>query len=121
MVVTSGFSEISYEPRQLAISFSYGWCVFATLFETVAGPLIMMHVHVDCSWNATYESLLGSTKIFAQPIPLGVRSRAKLHTVSLFRTYLPQNNIFTCLCSVLQWQEMVDFLVDGWEQEGLYD
>jgi hypothetical protein len=81
----------------------------------------MMHVHVDCSWNATYESLLGSTKIFAQPIPLGVRSRAKLHTVSLFRIYLPQNNIFTCLCSVLQWQEMVDFLVDGWEQEGLYD
>uniref|UniRef100_A0ACD5ZPM2 Uncharacterized protein n=1 Tax=Avena sativa TaxID=4498 RepID=A0ACD5ZPM2_AVESA len=39
-------------------------------------------------WNATYESLLGSTKAFAQPIPLG---------------------------------EMVDFLVDGWEQEGLYD
>lgn len=40
------------------------------------------------SWNATYESLLGSTKPFPQAIPLG---------------------------------EMVDFLVDGWEQEGLYD
>ncbi|XAR67774.1 hypothetical protein NMG60_11002669 [Bertholletia excelsa] len=40
------------------------------------------------SWNATYESLLGSNKRFAQPIPLG---------------------------------EMVDFLVDIWEQEGLYD
>ncbi|KAL6888302.1 hypothetical protein ACP4OV_009328 [Aristida adscensionis] len=40
------------------------------------------------SWNATYESLLGSTKPFAQPIPLG---------------------------------EMVDFLVNSWEQEGLYD
>ncbi|KAL6604479.1 hypothetical protein ACP70R_042906 [Stipagrostis hirtigluma subsp. patula] len=39
-------------------------------------------------WNATYESLLGSTKPFAQPIPLG---------------------------------EMVDFLVNSWEQEGLYD
>nr|CAB3504422.1 unnamed protein product [Digitaria exilis] len=40
------------------------------------------------SWNAAYESLLGSNKPFAQPIPL---------------------------------HEMVDFLVDIWEQEGLYD
>ncbi|KAI4316326.1 hypothetical protein L6164_024315 [Bauhinia variegata] len=40
------------------------------------------------SWNATYESLLGSNKPFGHPIPLG---------------------------------EMVDFLVDIWEQEGLYD
>ncbi|EPS58050.1 hypothetical protein M569_16767 [Genlisea aurea] len=40
------------------------------------------------SWNATYESLLGSNKPFAQPIPLA---------------------------------EMVEFLVDVWEQEGLYD
>ncbi|XP_022152159.1 uncharacterized protein LOC111019947 [Momordica charantia] len=39
-------------------------------------------------WNATYENLLGSNKLFRQPIPLG---------------------------------EMVDFLVDVWEQEGLYD
>ncbi|XP_024021876.1 uncharacterized protein LOC21408465 isoform X1 [Morus notabilis] len=41
-----------------------------------------------CSWNATYESLLGSNKPFPQPIPLA---------------------------------EMVDFLVDIWEQEGMYD
>ncbi|VVA32645.1 PREDICTED: LOC110625848 isoform [Prunus dulcis] len=41
-----------------------------------------------CSWNASYESLLGSNKPFPQPIPL---------------------------------PEMVDFLVDVWEQEGLYD
>ncbi|KAG6739287.1 hypothetical protein POTOM_056878 [Populus tomentosa] len=41
-----------------------------------------------CSWNATYESLLGSNKPFARPVPLA---------------------------------EMVDFLVDVWEQEGLYD
>ncbi|KAH1052331.1 hypothetical protein AAZX31_08G209100 [Glycine max] len=41
-----------------------------------------------CSWNATYESLLGSNKPFRQPIPLA---------------------------------EMVDFLVDIWEQDGLYD
>ncbi|KAF7843263.1 uncharacterized protein G2W53_000168 [Senna tora] len=40
------------------------------------------------SWNATYESLLGSNKPFSQPIPLA---------------------------------EMIDFLVDVWEQEGLYD
>ncbi|BBN68670.1 hypothetical protein Prudu_522S000300 [Prunus dulcis] len=40
------------------------------------------------SWNASYESLLGSNKPFPQPIPL---------------------------------PEMVDFLVDVWEQEGLYD
>ncbi|KAL2895956.1 hypothetical protein RDABS01_000490 [Bienertia sinuspersici] len=40
------------------------------------------------SWNATYESLLGTNKPFPQPIPL---------------------------------PEMVDFLVDVWEQEGLYD
>ncbi|XP_044471693.1 uncharacterized protein LOC123200545 isoform X2 [Mangifera indica] len=40
------------------------------------------------SWNASYESLLGTSKPFAQPVPLA---------------------------------EMVDFLVDVWEQEGLYD
>lgn len=40
------------------------------------------------SWNATYETLLGTNKPFPQPIPL---------------------------------PEMVDFLVDVWEQEGLYD
>eukprot|EP00261_Vitis_vinifera_P033923 XP_019075166.1 PREDICTED: uncharacterized protein LOC100254371 isoform X8 [Vitis vinifera] len=40
------------------------------------------------SWNATYESLLGTNKPLPQPIPL---------------------------------PEMVDFLVDVWEQEGLYD
>ncbi|XP_050219971.1 uncharacterized protein LOC126670313 isoform X1 [Mercurialis annua] len=40
------------------------------------------------SWNATYESLLGTSKPFPQRIPLA---------------------------------EMVDFLVDVWEQEGLYD
>ncbi|EYU20265.1 hypothetical protein ABFS82_01G004800 [Erythranthe guttata] len=40
------------------------------------------------SWNATYESLLGTNKPFPNPIPL---------------------------------PEMVDFLIDVWEQEGLYD
>ncbi|XP_027167222.1 uncharacterized protein LOC113767359 isoform X3 [Coffea eugenioides] len=40
------------------------------------------------SWNATYDSLLGSNKPFTKRIPLA---------------------------------EMVDFLVDVWEQEGMYD
>ncbi|KAL3532326.1 hypothetical protein ACH5RR_005847 [Cinchona calisaya] len=40
------------------------------------------------SWNASYESLLGTNKRFPQPIPLS---------------------------------EMIEFLVDIWEQEGLYD
>ncbi|KAL3335374.1 hypothetical protein AABB24_031540 [Solanum stoloniferum] len=40
------------------------------------------------SWNATYDSLLGSNKPFPKRIPLA---------------------------------EMVDFLVDVWEQEGMYD
>ncbi|CAA6672660.1 unnamed protein product [Spirodela intermedia] len=40
------------------------------------------------SWNATYDSLLGSSKPFPRSVPLS---------------------------------EMVDFLVDVWEQEGMYD
>ncbi|KAK1392688.1 Germin-like protein subfamily 1 member 15 [Heracleum sosnowskyi] len=40
------------------------------------------------SWNATYDSLLGTNKRFYKPIPLS---------------------------------EMVEFLVEIWEQEGLYD
>lgn len=40
------------------------------------------------SFDASYETLLGTNKPFPQPIPLS---------------------------------EMVDFLVDVWEQEGLYD
>uniref|UniRef100_A0A7N0VIN4 Gag1-like clamp domain-containing protein n=1 Tax=Kalanchoe fedtschenkoi TaxID=63787 RepID=A0A7N0VIN4_KALFE len=40
------------------------------------------------SWDATYDSLLGSDKPFPQAVPLS---------------------------------EMVDFLVDVWEQDGLYD
>uniref|UniRef100_A0A0A9HSW0 Gag1-like clamp domain-containing protein n=1 Tax=Arundo donax TaxID=35708 RepID=A0A0A9HSW0_ARUDO len=47
-----------------------------------------LFVKKKTSWNATYESLLGSYKPLTQPIPL---------------------------------HEMVDFLVDIWEQESLYD
>ncbi|KAL7093511.1 hypothetical protein ACP275_11G044600 [Erythranthe tilingii] len=40
------------------------------------------------NWNANYENLLGTSKRFAEPVPLS---------------------------------EMVDFLVDIWDQEGLYE
>ncbi|XP_060172089.1 uncharacterized protein LOC132603177 isoform X2 [Lycium barbarum] len=40
------------------------------------------------NWNVSYESLFGTNKRFAQPIPLS---------------------------------DMVDFLADIWEHEGLYD
>jgi hypothetical protein len=36
-----------------------------------------------CSWNATYESLLGSTKPFAQQIPLPVRYRESISHLSI--------------------------------------
>lgn len=32
-----------------------------------------------------------------------------------------QNFILNCQPLCLNWQEMVDFLVDVWEQEGLYE
>ena len=51
-------------------------------------PVVKQIQEPVLSWNAAYESLLGSNKPFTQPIPL---------------------------------HEMVDFLVDIWEQEGLYD
>ncbi|XP_042488816.1 uncharacterized protein LOC122068972, partial [Macadamia integrifolia] len=50
--------------------------------------LWMLKTFWPCSWNATYDSLLGTNKPFPQPIPLA---------------------------------EMVDFLVDIWEQEGMFD
>jgi hypothetical protein len=40
-----------------------------------------IYLHGDCSCNATYESLLGSSKPFPQPIPLGVRYLEKLHDI----------------------------------------
>ncbi|KAG6538361.1 hypothetical protein ZIOFF_003476 [Zingiber officinale] len=44
-------------------------------------------------WNATYDNLLGSNKPFPRPIPLSVKARS----------------------------EMIHFLADEWDQEGLYD
>ncbi|KAK2978930.1 hypothetical protein RJ640_021129 [Escallonia rubra] len=55
---------------------------------------------VPGSWNATYESLLGTSKPFPQRIPLPVSLRLDLGTLI---------------------KEMVDFLVDIWKQEGFYD
>ncbi|KAE9460276.1 hypothetical protein C3L33_07820, partial [Rhododendron williamsianum] len=56
---------------------------------------------IFCSWNASYENLLGTSKPFPQPIPLAVSCQSRLDSI--------------------QWQEMVEFLVDIWELEGLYD
>jgi hypothetical protein len=64
------------------------------------------------SWETTYESLLGSNKLFSQPIPLGVRSHALLPCTFLW---------FQDGLKHLYAQEMVDLLVDTWEHEGLYD
>ncbi|CAD6251500.1 unnamed protein product [Miscanthus lutarioriparius] len=41
----------------------------------------------NISCNATYESLLGSSKPFPQPIPLGVRYLENLHSIFHFLTY----------------------------------
>ncbi|PPR97686.1 hypothetical protein GOBAR_AA22985 [Gossypium barbadense] len=57
------------------------------------------------NWNATYESLLGSNKLFPQPVPLCENALE----LSL-----------ACM-SIVAIAEMIDFLVDVWEQEGLYD
>jgi hypothetical protein len=96
-----------------------------------------------CSWNATYESLLGSTKPFAQQIPLPVRYRESISHLSIqilfflehegeLRIFILRrthsNSSYVKLCIYLcirfppsHYQEMVDFLVNSWEQEGLYD
>lgn len=72
-----------------------------------------------CSWNATYESLLGSNKPFSQRIPLSV-------SFFLFGEEFFQSGLITLLGNALcifgcNEQEMIDFLADIWEQEGLYD
>ncbi|KAG5390849.1 hypothetical protein IGI04_032390 [Brassica rapa subsp. trilocularis] len=67
---------IVYSPRLIIVSSKF---VLTILYMSI----------ICCSWDAaSYDSLLGSNKLFSQPIPLN---------------------------------EMVDFLVEVWEQEGLYD
>lgn len=68
---------------------------------------------LDFSFDASYETLLGTNKPFPQPIPLSV-SLAEL-VAWLVLSLLLVDSIH------LNFQEMVDFLVDVWEQEGLYD
>jgi hypothetical protein len=64
------------------------------------------------SWNATYESLLGSNnKPFSQPIPLCVRPMH--YYLKLLGFHDGPKHLYL--------QEMVDLLVDTWEHEGLYD
>ncbi|KAF8663096.1 hypothetical protein HU200_055691 [Digitaria exilis] len=78
-----------------------------------AYSIMLTNTKFLCSWNAAYESLLGSNKPFAQPIPLHVRSNA-FHLTIIMQWH-------TASTLIVELQEMVDFLVDIWEQEGLYD
>ncbi|KAJ0031679.1 hypothetical protein Pint_13010 [Pistacia integerrima] len=63
------------------------------------------------SWPATYESLLGSRNPFPRPIPLNVELNiSPLRKGDRYIKPLSRKE-----------PEMVDFLVDVWEHEGLYD
>lgn len=69
-----------------------------------------------CSWTTSYEDLLCSTEPFKQPIPLAVSSVRGFHWCFYVSTEVDE--------VILVWlglQEMVDFLVDIWNEEGLYD
>lgn len=81
--------------------------------------LCMSNLSCSCSWNATYESLLGTNKRFYKPIPLSVSTSILLVAIYMCGIY----GICRLLLTIngFNWQEMVEFLVDRWEQEGLYD
>ena len=68
-------------------------------------------------WNATYEGLLGTNRRFSQPIPLSV----SLLCCKVVLNQSPSNPPPWLTVSIFDWQEMIDFLVDVWEQEGMYD
>lgn len=73
---------------------------------------------IVCSWNAaSYDNLLGSNKLFPQPIPLNV-SVLKSNSLALRENL---GGVIVLLATDAKKQEMVDFLVEVWEQDGLYD
>ncbi|CAJ1973721.1 unnamed protein product [Sphenostylis stenocarpa] len=80
-----------FNTRKLMESWNWSMTVgFISMIKVTSQNvcLVQMLEFLLYSWNATYESLMGTDKPFPRPIPLG---------------------------------EMVDFLGDIWELEGLYD
>ncbi|KAG5557619.1 hypothetical protein RHGRI_007765 [Rhododendron griersonianum] len=61
------------------------------------------------SWSTTYEDLLCNDEPFPEAIPLSLRI-SNTHTHTLHPSFDLRNL-----------QEMVDFLVDIWQDDGLYD
>ena len=51
---------------------------FNSLLEMLFLKLGMPDLSCSCSWNATYESLLGTNKRFYKPIPLSVSTSIPL-------------------------------------------
>lgn len=119
-ILTSDFISHNMLKPSITFFFSDGVFLFchpvklqASWCTMKAYSIMLTNTKFLCSWNAAYESLLGSNKPFAQPIPLHVRSNA-FHLTIIMQWH-------TASTLIVELQEMVDFLVDIWEQEGLYD
>ncbi|KAE9445828.1 hypothetical protein C3L33_22279, partial [Rhododendron williamsianum] len=70
---------------------------------------VNIHENFFYSWSTTYEDLLCNDEPFPEAIPLSVRI-SNTHTHTLHPSFDLRNL-----------QEMVDFLVDIWQDDGLYD
>lgn len=70
-------------------SIVYSWIRFLYLASTYC--LSMVKQFWICSWNATYDSLLGSNKLFRQPIPLSVSPLTRSKFLPTKNTLLTQN------------------------------
>ncbi|XAR69653.1 hypothetical protein NMG60_11001339 [Bertholletia excelsa] len=68
------------------------------------------------SWTENYENLLSSGAPFPQRIPLSVSC---LKCGFLQKLFLFSWDPWTPFCSVVTLQEMVDFLMDIWDDESL--
>jgi hypothetical protein len=71
--------------------------------------------------DVSYDDLLLSSRPFPQPVPLGVR--APQRNVCRVRVFVGGNN--TCFLGLTRAraagsQEVVDFLVECWDEDGLY-
>ncbi|XP_039031485.1 uncharacterized protein LOC120166250 isoform X2 [Hibiscus syriacus] len=74
---------------------------------------------LSCNWNVLYHSLHANTKPFSHPVPLSVSLRCQPNGFGLKTMIHPC--IVTPILVWAHWQELVDFLDEVWEQEGLYD